>query len=243
MKHINMVVSWYPHVQDGMPGLREKHTHSLVCWMMALNSIFGSITSIPFMPQIMMLSCCLCNLARAAGQSTACPKLYNLQPLGKLNPQLWGCDDSEDAKTMRSRWKNTHLRPSWMIYHVCPFELSTISICSQHWCQCHSLCDHSIPVPVDLLAAKCLSTLPRPFLHPTHVRHLGRVAAANACILCQWWFGWCATLCGAVTSIVSGLLQLISTSRCGHMIWYVCTGHGEPRFRALSLSITPRPLK
>lgn len=187
----------------------------------------------PFMPQIMILSCCLCNLARAAGQSTACPKLYNLQTLGKLetgasNPELWGCDDSEDAKTMRSRWKNTHLRPSWMIYHVCPFELSTISICSQHWCQCHSLCDHSIPVPVDLLAATCLSTPPRPFLHPTHVRHLGRVAAAKAC---------------AVTSIVSGLLQLISISRCGYMIWYVCTGNGEPRFRALSLSTTPRPLK
>lgn len=67
---------------------RKTHTHSLVCWMMALNSIFGSITSIPFMPQIMMLSCCLCNLARAAGQSTACPKLYNLQLLGKLNREL-----------------------------------------------------------------------------------------------------------------------------------------------------------
>lgn len=47
----------------------------------------------------------------------------------------------------------------------------------------------------------------------------------------------------AVTSIVSGLLQLISTSRCGYMIFCVCTGHGEPRFRALSLSTTPRPLK
>lgn len=159
----------------------------------------------PFMPQIMILSCCLCNLARAAGQSTACPKLYNLQTLGKLgtgasNPELWGCDDSEDAKTMRSRWKNTHLRPSWMIYHVCPFELSTISICSQHWCQCHSLCDHRIPVPVDLLAAKCLSTLPRPFLHPTHVRHLGRVA---------WWFGWCSTLCGAWCLVILEIPWLV----------------------------------
>lgn len=29
MKHINIEVSWYPHVQNGMPGLREKHTHTV----------------------------------------------------------------------------------------------------------------------------------------------------------------------------------------------------------------------
>ena len=198
--------------------------------------------------------------ARAAGQSTACPKLYNLQTLGKLgtgasNPELWGFDDGEGAKTMMQAllvamiwWKLRRSRcktlicdraersirlPSWAFNN---FDLFTALA---NWCQCHRSCDHSFPVPVDLLAAKCLSTPPRPFLHPTHVRHLG----CGCCDIVMVWLVlhtmWCLvldhsgnSLGRAVTSIVSGLLHLISISRCDYMLWYVCTGHGEPRLRA-----------
>ena len=204
----------------------------------------------------MISSCCLCNLARAAGQSTACPKLYNLQTLGKLgtgasNPELWGCDDSEDARTMRSRWKDTHLRPELNDLSRLPlwafnnFNLFTalVSMSQLVWSQNPRACR---PAGCQVLKYSA-KAFPAP-----HTR--SAPWTCGCCDVVMVWLVrhtvWCLvldhswnSLGRAVTSIVSGLLQLISTSRCGHMIWFVCTGHGEPRFRALSLSITPRPLK